>query len=638
METIKSIENYKQQYKDALENPEQYWASVAKNLHWQKNWNQVQSGNFTDLNIQWFSGAETNLSFNCLDRHLPRLANKPALYFVANDPKKDVESLSYKELHERVCTMANVFESMGVKKGDVICFYMGMVPELLIGILAATRIGAIHSVVFGGFSAQSLAGRIQDCQAKFLVTNDGGFRGDKTIGLKSIADEALAQCPSIKKVLVHKRTAQKVEWKEGRDFWLHDLLPKVKIEHKAVWVDSEHPLFILYTSGSTGKPKGLLHTTGGYMVYAFQTFRNVFQMESKPESKEIFWCTADIGWITGHTYLTYGPLLNGVSTVMFEGVPTYPDAGRFWAEVDRLQVTHFYTAPTAIRALEAAGVEHVKKHKLTSLKVLGSVGEPINEEAWEWYNKNIGHSRCPIVDTWWQTETGGIMISTLAGVTPSVPAHATLPLPGIVPVLMDPNGKEIPFNDSTEVEGNLCIKFPWPGMARTVYGDHERFRQTYFSAYKNYYFTGDGAKRTVENYYRITGRVDDVINVSGHRLGTAEIEDAINDHPDVVESAVVGYPHKIKGQGIYAYCICTSMPVDPEKTRKEILATVNKIIGPIAKPDLIQFVPGLPKTRSGKIMRRILRKVAEGELSSLGDVTTLLNPEVVEQIIQGRLS
>ena len=507
---------------------------------------------------------------------------------------------------------------------------MGMVPQLLIGVLATARIGAIHSVVFGGFSAQALAGRIQDCNASILITNDGSLRGDKIIPLKEIADKAVENCPSIKNVLVHRRANNSINMNKDRDQWLTPLLEKASDQCESETMNSEDPLFILYTSGSTGSPKGQLHSTAGYMVYAQHTFQNVFQVEKE----DIYWCTADIGWITGHTYITYAPLLSGSTTVMFEGVPTWPDAGRFWSIVEKLKITHLYTAPTAIRALEAFDLDYVNKHDLSSLKVLGSVGEPINEEAWNWYHKNIGKENCPIVDTWWQTETGGIMISPLAGITELKPCFATKPIPGILPVILDSDGNEILDDDA---EGNLCIKHPWPGIARTIYGDNERYKQTYFTQFPGYYCTGDGAKRDSNRNYRITGRVDDLMNISGHRIGTAEVEDAINQHPNIIESAVVGYPHKIKGQGIYAYLICNTKYDDINKLTKEINEKVIESIGAIARPDKIQIVPGLPKTRSGKIMRRILRKVAAGDTSSLGDISTLLNPEIVQQLIEGKL-
>ncbi|MCR9204996.1 MAG: acetate--CoA ligase, partial [Halobacteriovoraceae bacterium] len=545
------------------------------------------------------------------------------------DPKEAPIKYTYKELHAEVCKFANVLKDHGIQKGDRVCFYMSMVPELLIGALATARIGAIHSVVFGGFSAKALAGRINDCEAKMLITCDEGHRGAKTIPLKEICDEALTECSTIETVLVRERTNCGVSFKEGRDKSLMPLLKKASPENNPEVMKSEDPLFILYTSGSTGTPKGLLHTTAGYMTWTHYTFQNIFQMEEN----DIWWCTADIGWITGHSYMTYGPLLNGVTQVMFEGVPTYPDAGRFWEVVDKYDVTHFYTAPTAIRALQACDIELVKKHKLDSLKVLGSVGEPINEEAWEWYHKHIGKERCPIADTWWQTETGGMMISSLAGVTESVPAHATLPMPGVTPVLVDSEGKAVEGNPA---EGNLCMEKPWPGIARTIWGNHERYKETYFSTYPGKYFTGDGAKRDLQGRYRITGRVDDVINVSGHRIGTAEVEDAINEHADIVESAVVGYPHDIKGQGIYAYVICQpNVNKTAEELRPSVNEIINKMIGPIAKPDVVQIVSGLPKTRSGKIMRRILRKIAAKDSSNLGDTSTLLNPEIVEEIKKG---
>jgi acetyl-CoA synthetase len=629
MSRITDINEYNEHYNLSLKDTDAYWSKIADELHWFKKWDKVQSGNFEDLNVKWFEGASTNMSYNCLDRHLEERGDKVAVIYEDNDPSVAPRTFTYKEIHAEVCRMANVMKDNGIKKGDRVCFYMSMVPELLVGVLACTRIGAIHSVVFGGFSAQALAGRIQDSECKMVITNDGGYRGDKIIPLKDITDEALKDCPSIEKVLVMKRTNSDVQWTEGRDLWLRELMDAASTECPAEEMDAEDPLFILYTSGSTGKPKGLLHTTAGYMTYAYHTFRNVFQVEED----DIYWCTADIGWITGHTYITYGPLLNGSTTVMFEGVPTWPDAGRFWEICDKLKVTHFYTAPTAIRALEACDIEFVNKHSLSTLKVLGSVGEPINEEAWTWYNKNVGKEKCPIVDTWWQTETGGIMISPLAGITELIPAHATKPLPGVQPVLVDAEGKII---EGDPAEGNLCIDRPWPGMARTIWGDHQRYKDTYFSTYPGKYFTGDGAKRDDKGNYRITGRVDDVINVSGHRIGTAEVEDAINEHPNIVESAVVGYPHNIKGQGIYAYVICQETPSDEAALQKELNEIVTKVIGPIAKPDKVQVTAGLPKTRSGKIMRRILRKIAADDTSNLGDTSTLLNPEIVDTLMAGR--
>lgn len=627
MDRIRSMADYERMYKESVDNPEKFWAEYAEQFTWRKKWDKVLSGDFKNLDYKWFEGGQINMSENCLDRHLEKRGDKVALLFEPNDPKDDVKRLTYKELHKEVNKFANVLKDQGVKKGDIVTFYMGMVPELLIGILACSRIGAPHSVVFGGFSAVALRDRIQDCNSKFLVTNDGSFRGTKTIPLKNIADEAVAECPSIQSVVVCERTKDQVNMKEGRDHWYHDLKPKAGDTCEPVAVEAEDLLFILYTSGSTGKPKGQMHTTAGYINWAKFTFENVFQVDED----DMYWCTADIGWITGHTYITYGPLLSGATTIMFEGVPTWPDAGRFWEVCDKHKVTHFYTAPTAIRALQAQSIDNVTKHKLDTLKVLGTVGEPINEEAWDWYNEQIGKKRCPIVDTWWQTETGGIMISPIAHVTECIPSHATFPLPGVTPVLVDPDGKEIPG----KADGNLCINKPWPGMTRGIYGDMDRFKQTYFSTYPGRYFTGDGAKRDEKGNFRITGRVDDVINVSGHRIGTAEVEDALNQHEAVVESAVVGFPHEIKGQGIYAYVICDKKVDDKDGFKKELLGLVTKLIGPIAKPDQIQMTSGLPKTRSGKIMRRILRKVAEGitDKGAFGDISTLLNPEVVDEII-----
>jgi len=609
-----------------------YWTGIANTYQWRKRWDKLLSGNFFDVNIKWFEGSKLNITENCLDRHLENRRGKKAVIFEPNDPNLPSSFLTYGELHIAVCRFANMLLKMNVKKGDVVCFYMGMTPELMIGVLACARIGAVHSVVFGGFSPMSLQGRINDCKAKVLITHDGSFRGDKIVPLKDMADEALnLGCPSIEKVVVAKRTQSKIQMIKDRDFYYEDLIRDTDIYCKAEPMDAEDPMFILYTSGSTGKPKGLLHTCAGYMVHAGNSFKEVF----RPNENEIFWCTADIGWITGHTYLTYAPLLNGVTTVIFEGIPNFPTPARFWEVVEKHKVSILYTAPTAIRSLEKFGPEIPDSFKMSSLRVLGSVGEPINEEAWQWYHKHVGKNQCPIVDTWWQTETGGIMISPIAGVTKLKPAHATLPLKGIVPILVDDKGIEI---KDLEASGNLCIQTPWPSMARTIFGDHERFIQTYFSTYKGLYFTGDGARRDHDGYFRITGRVDDVINVSGHRIGTAEVEDAINEHPDVTESAVVGFPHDIKGQGIYAFVTAIHPHVDLLTLEKEIRETVTKMIGPIARPDSIQVVEGLPKTRSGKIMRRILRKIVENDLANIGDTSTLLNPECVEKIIAGKKS
>ena len=625
MQKINSIEQYKSQYEKSVENPESFWAEKAENFNWIKKWDRVLEWEFNTPKIEWFIGGQLNITENCLDRHLESKGNQTAILWEPNDPTEQAIEITYNELHTRVCSFANVLKRNGAKKGDRICLYMPMTPELAIATLACARIGAIHSVVFAGFSARSLEDRIKDATCNIIVTADGGYRGAKTIELKQIVDKALETCPSIKKSIVLMRTGGEVNMKPGRDVWLHEELNQVDNICPAEKMNSEDELFVLYTSGSTGKPKGVVHTCGGYMVYAEYSFRNVFQYQEG----DVYWCTADIGWITGHTYIVYGPLLAGATTVMFEGVPTYPDAGRFWKICDKHNVNLFYTAPTAIRALQARGNQFVNPYSLRSLRVLGSVGEPINEEAWHWYNDKIGKGNCPIVDTWWQTETGGIMISPLAGITPLKPSYATLPLPGIQPCLVDSDGNEIEGND---VQGNLCIKFPWPSMIRTTYGDHDRCQQVYFSTYKGKYFTGDGCRRDEDGYYRITGRVDDVINVSGHRFGTAEIEAAIDEHENVVETAVVGFPHDIKGQGIYAYAICHSQPTDMDAFIKEVHKTVIEFIGPIAKPDKILIVSGLPKTRSGKIMRRILRKIAEGDVSNLGDTSTLLDPSVVEEI------
>lgn len=629
---IRTFEEYKQEYQKSIANPAEFWSGIAENFHWRKKWGQVLNWNFSEPDIRWFEGATLNITENCLDRHLEERGNKLALIWEPNDPKERYVRLTYKELHEKVCKYANVLKKHGIKKGDRIAIYMPMIPDLTIALLACARIGAVHSVVFAGFSASALADRINDAQCKMVLTADGLFRGSKEIPVKAVVNEALKECDSVETVLVSERTQWNVKMEEGRDFWLHKEMEDVDADCPAEEMNAEDMLFILYTSGSTGKPKGIVHTCGGYMVYAAYTFANVFQYEES----DIYWCTADIGWITGHSYIVYGPLLNGATTLMFEGVPTYPGPGRFWQVVDKHSVNQFYTAPTAIRALMAHGEDHVLSYGLYSLKLLGSVGEPINHEAWEWYHIHVGKENCDIVDTWWQTETGGIMISGLGGISPMRPTYAGYPLPGIQPVLLSQEGKEIDEND---VEGYLAIKHPWPGMLRTTYGDHERCKNTYFSHYDGYYFTGDGARRDENGMYRIIGRVDDVINVSGHRFGTAEIENAINSLEKIVsESAVVGYPHPVKGQAIYAYVVTKDVPVQEDKLRAEIIEAVVKEIGKIAKPEKIQFVSGLPKTRSGKIMRRILRKVAEGDTSNLGDTSTLLDPEVVDEIKDGALN
>lgn len=627
---IKTFEEYQSEYKKSIEDPKAFWEEIAGNFEWKKKWDKVLEWNFSDPDVKWFINGKLNITENCLDRHLSSRGSQVALIWEPNNAEEKERKITYRELFDMVCRFANVLKNNGAKKGDRICIYMPMVPELAVAVLACARIGAIHSVVFGGFSANSLAGRIQDSDCKIVVTSDGAYRGPKEIPIKEIVDDALETCPSVEKVIVLERTNCNIRLIEGRDVLWDDEIKKVNAVCDAEEMDAEDMLFILYTSGSTGKPKGVVHTTGGYMVFANYSFQNVFQYNEG----NIYWCTADVGWITGHTYIVYGPLLAGATTIMFEGIPTHPDAGRFWQVVDKYSVNIFYTAPTAIRALQAHGLDYVKPYDLSSLRVLGTVGEPINEEAWHWYDENIGKGKCPIVDTWWQTETGGILISPLAGITRTKPSFATLPLPGVQPVLVDERGNEITGNG---VQGNLCMKFPWPSIIRTTYGDHDRCKQNYFATYKNLYFTGDGCRRDEDGYYRITGRVDDVINVSGHRIGTAEVESAINMHPDIVESAVVGFPHDIKGQGIYAYVISTKQNDDVEMLRKEILAVVTKEIGAIAKPDKIQIVKGLPKTRSGKIMRRILRKIAENDVSNLGDTSTLLDPQVVESIKEGAI-
>lgn len=637
---LKSLDAYKAAYQKSVDDPEGFWGEIAENFQWRKKWDKVLNWNFTEPKIEWFAGAKLNITENCLDRHLATLGDKPAIIWEPNNPEERVRIVTYERLHKRVCQFAQVLKNNGVKKGDRVCIYMGMVPELAYAVLACARIGAIHSVIFGGFSAQSIADRLEDAKAEFIVTCDGAYRGGKDIPLKSIIDDALVGNKVVKRVIVYTRTRVPVSMIKGRDVWWEDEMLKVTdtlpVEGfgEAEEMDAEDPLFILYTSGSTGKPKGVVHTCAGYMIWTNYTFVNAFQYQPG----QVHFCTADIGWITGHSYIIYGPLSAGATSLMFEGVPTWPDAGRFWDIVDKYKVNILYTAPTAIRSLMSYGVEPLKGKDLSSLKVLGTVGEPINEEAWHWYDENVGKKKCPIVDTWWQTETGGVLITNLAGVTPAKPSWATLPMPGVQPILVDDRGKEITEKDEEGLyKGNLCIKAPWPGILRTTYGDHERCRTNYFATYENLYFTGDGALRNDEGFYRITGRVDDVLNVSGHRIGTAEVENAINMHASVVESAVVGFPHEIKGQGIYAYVIVNGLRGDEEHTRKDIIQTVSRIIGPIAKPDRIQFVNGLPKTRSGKIMRRILRKIAEGEMDKLGDTSTLLDPGVVDEIKNGKL-
>jgi len=638
---IQSLAQYHEDYKKSIEDPEKFFGNVAENFLWRKKWDKVLDWNFTEPKIEWFRNAKLNITENCIDRHLPDMADKPAIIWEPNNPEERTRTVTYARLHKRVCQFAQVLKNNGVKKGDRVCIYMGMVPELAYAVLGCARIGAIHSVIFGGFSAQSIADRLEDANVEYIVTCDGAYRGAKDIPLKNIIDDALVGNKTVKRVIVYTRTRTPVSMIKGRDVWWEDEMEFAEsqiekdgvVSFPAEEMDAEDPLFILYTSGSTGKPKGVVHSSAGYMVWTNYTFVNVFQY--KPG--DVFFCTADIGWITGHSYIVYGPLSAGATSLMFEGIPTWPDAGRFWDIVDKYKVNTLYTAPTAIRSLMGYGLDPLQGKDLSSLKVLGTVGEPINEEAWHWYDEHIGKKKCPIVDTWWQTETGGILISNMAGITPAKPGWATLPIPGVQPLLVDEKGNEVTEKDENGLlKGNLCIKAPWPAILRTTYGDHERCRTNYFATYDKLYFTGDGAMKDEEGFYRITGRVDDVLNVSGHRIGTAEVENAINMHASVVESAVVGYPHDIKGQGIYAYIICSNMHGDEELTKKDILQTVTRVIGAIAKPDKIQFVSGLPKTRSGKIMRRILRKIAEGETANLGDTTTLLDPGIVEEIKNGK--
>ena len=631
---ISNLEEYHQAYQKSIKQPEQFWEEIAQNFTWKKKWDSVSEWNFKDPKIEWFKGAQLNITENCLDRHLNKFGDHAAIIWEPNNPNEQNRVLTYNDLYKQVCQFSHVLKNNGVKKGDTVCIYMGMIPELAIAVLSCARIGAIHSVVFGGFSAQSISDRLHDAKSEFVITCDGAFRGQKNIPLKSVIDEALISCPFVKRVIVYSRTQIPLNMIEGRDTWWEEEIKKIETKNcnifEAEVMEAEDPLFILYTSGSTGKPKGVVHSTAGYMIYTNYTFINTFQYQTN----DIFFCTADIGWVTGHSYLLYGPLSAGATTVLFEGIPTWPNASRLWDIIDKYKINTLYTAPTAIRSLMSYGLEPLKGKDLSSLKVLGTVGEPINEEAWHWYNTNIGKNKCPIVDTWWQTETGGILISNLAGITPAIPSFATLPMPGIIPCLIDENGKEIEENN---VSGNLCIKQAWPSIIRTTFGDHERCRKTYFSTYENKYYTGDGAFRDANGNYRITGRVDDVLNVSGHRIGTAEIENAINQHKGVIESAVVGYPHDIKGQGIYAYIIYNKNIDDVIALNNNITQTVSNIIGPFAKLDKIQFVNGLPKTRSGKIMRRILRKIAENDLNNLGDTTTLLDPNVVNEIKNGRI-
>jgi acetyl-CoA synthetase len=623
-----NLARYKEMYDQSINAPDTFWAEQAKTfLTWQQPWSQVTKSDLRKGEVAWFVDGKLNVSVNCIDRHLPARANQTAIIWEGDDPSED-QFITYQELHDRVCRLANALRERGVKKGDRVCIYMPMIPEAAYAMLACTRIGAIHSIVFGGFSPEALKDRIQDAECQVVITSDEGLRGGKRVPLKKNADLALAQCPGVHTCIVVKRTGGDIAWDEKRDFWYDDLVGRQSSECEPEVMDSEDPLFILYTSGSTGKPKGVLHTTGGYLLQAAMTHKYVFDYQEG----DIYWCTADVGWVTGHSYIVYGPLTNGATTLMFEGVPTYPDASRCWQVIDKHGVNSFYTAPTAIRALMGAGDDYVTNTSRASLKILGSVGEPINPEAWEWYYRVVGDSRCPIMDTWWQTETGAHMLTPLPGAIDLKPGSATVPFFGVQPVLLDPEGKEV----VGEGEGNLCIKAAWPSQIRTVYGDHQRCIDTYYSTYPGYYFTGDGARRDADGYYWITGRVDDVLNVSGHRMGTAEVESALVLHDKVAEAAVVGYPHDIKGQGIYAYVTLMSGEQPSDELKKELLALVVKEIGAIARPDIIQWAPGLPKTRSGKIMRRILRKIAANELDTLGDTSTLADPGVVNDLIENR--
>ena len=627
---IKHLEEYFKVYRKSVREPETFWCEIAEeHFVWRKRWDKILSWDFKKPEIKWYEGAKLNITENCIDRHLNTKGDTTAILFEPNDPEEPAQHITYNELSERVNQFANVLKNQGIKKGDRVAIYLPMIPELAISLLACARIGAIHSVIFAGFSSSALATRINDSECKIVITSDGSYRGSKTIDLKGIVDEALEETPSVETVLLVNRINSKIKLKEGRDKWIQPLLDKASKECAPEIMDAEDPLFILYTSGSTGNPKGMLHTTAGYMVYTAHTFKNMFQYREG----DVYWCTADIGWITGHSYIVYGPLANGATTVMFEGVPSYPNFGRFWEIIEKHKVNQFYTAPTAIRALSKENFSFVEKHDLSSLKVLGSVGEPINEEAWHWYNDNIGKKRSPIIDTWWQTETGGIMISPIPYVTPTIPTYASLPFIGVQPALIGEDGNELKGN---QVEGKLCIKFPWPSIARTIWGDHKRYKETYFSAYEDMYFTGDGALRDAVGYYRITGRVDDVIIVSGHNLGTATIEDTINEHPAVAESAIVGFPHDVKGNALYGYIVLKEVGQSriQDNLRQEINQLITEHIGPIAKLDKIQFVEELPKTRSGKIMRRILRKIATKNISDLGDTSTLLNPEIIDGIIK----